>query len=41
MLTTFFADIADFRRPQERRYKLRNILTLSVIAYFMQCEILP
>ena len=32
MLTTFFADIADFRRPQGRRYELDKILLLSVIA---------
>lgn len=32
MLTTFFADIADFRRPQGRRYELGNILSLTVIA---------
>jgi hypothetical protein len=32
MLTTFFADIIDFRRPQGRRYELDKILLLSVIA---------
>ena len=32
LLTTFFADIADFRRPQGRRYELDKILLLSVIA---------
>lgn len=32
MLTTFFADIKDFRRPQGRRYELDKILLLSVIA---------
>lgn len=32
MLTTFFADVADFRRPQGRRYELEKILLLSVIA---------
>lgn len=32
MLTTFFADIVDFRRPQGRRYELDKILLLSVIA---------
>jgi len=28
MLTIFFADIEDFRRPQEQKYELRNILLL-------------
>ena len=32
MLTTFFADTEDFRRPQGRRYELDKILLLSVIA---------
>lgn len=32
MLTTFFADIKDFRRPQGQRYELDKILLLSVIA---------
>lgn len=32
MLTTFFADIKDFRRPQGQKYELHNILLLSVIA---------
>ena len=32
MLTTFFADIEDFRRPQGQKYELSNILLLSVIA---------
>lgn len=32
MLTTFFADIEDFRRPQGQKYELHNILLLSVIA---------
>lgn len=32
MLTTFFADIEDFRRPQGQRYELDKILLLSVIA---------
>jgi hypothetical protein len=32
MFTTFFADIADNRRPQGRRYELDKILLLSVIA---------
>jgi len=32
MITTFFTDIKDFRRPQGQKYELRNILLLSVIA---------
>lgn len=32
MLTTFFADIEDFRRPQGQKYELHNILLLSVMA---------
>src|SRR5665213_701369 len=32
MLTTFFEDTIDFRRPQGRRYELDKILLLSVIA---------
>lgn len=32
MLTTFFADIRNFRRPQGWRYELDKILLLSVIA---------
>jgi hypothetical protein len=32
MLTTFLADVSDFRRRQGQRYELHNILLLSVIA---------
>jgi len=32
MLTTFFTDTKDFRRPQGRKYELDKILLLSVIA---------
>lgn len=32
MLTTFFADIKDFRRPQGQKYELDKLLLLSVIA---------
>jgi len=27
MLTTFFADIEDFHRPQGQKYELRNIIS--------------
>lgn len=32
MLTTFFGEIPDFRRPQGRRYELDKILLLSIVA---------